>query len=294
MTKEYANNYVNSDAQINYNTIPFARITDFIIIVLIFGIGSFMWSYRRSSNLALASATGILFIIFASILMYSVNLKISNKKSIKISVEANKLYLQSHIANCTNEQYSNLLANLLEGKGYKCMPETGAGFRLSKDRRFYLLYPMRRFGEYKLTGQDVMHVTDIARRKNYKRIIIGASCDIDPVAIDFAKVVENIEIILLDLEDLNEMYMEFYQDIPDVELEKYMQQAKLKVNQQVRARRSFVRMFPAVRYLFCAIMLFFTSAFMPYDTFYIISGGVCLSIFVLLLFFPNLKRSKAK
>ena len=291
MTKEFANSYVSSDTQTNYNTISFARITDFIIIVLVFGIASFVWSYRRSLNFTIALITGILFMLFASILMYSVNLRLSQKKEKKVINLANRLYLQAHIANCTNEQYGNMLVSLLEAKSFKCMPETGAGFRLGKDRRFYLLYPMRRYGDYKLSGQDVMYVCDIARRKNYKRVIIAASCDIDPLAIEFAQVVENIEVILLDMDNINNMYMETFEDIPDIDIEKHMQSAKIKINQSIKSRRSIVKMFPAIRYLLCGIMLLITSAFMPFDTFYIISGGICLAIFVLLVFFPNLRKA---
>lgn len=294
MTKDFATNYAPNQEAPNYNTISFARVTDFILIVLVLGVASFIWSYRRSLSFAIALSTGLLFMLLASVFMYSLNLRIALRKDKKILSLANKLYLQAQITNSTNDQYGNLLVSLLEKQGFKYMPDTGSGYRMGKDRRFYFLYPMRRYNDYVITGQDIMYVCDIARRKNYKRVIIAASCDIDPVATEFAQVVENIEVILLDISNINKMYMETYEDIPTKELDKYLQTARLKINQKIKSRRSMVKLFPAIRYLLCGIMLLVAAAFMPFNTFYIISGGICLGIFVLLVFFPTLKRKSTE
>lgn len=286
MTKNYTTNRL----RYNYN-LSLAKITDFFIVVILASIVAFALTMRYSKSMFLSIMMGILFLVLSVLFMQSLYLNIGKRKGSKIDILAHKLYLQSYIINIFEQDFDNLMMELLKSDGYTYLPEKGSGYRIGKDKKFYFLYPLRCYSSYKLSGQDVLKVLDIARKRRYKRILIIASCMIDDVVLEFIRSLENIEITILDMDDITSLYIKAGHNIPDDLRDAYLKKARHDINK--RPKVSLAKSIPTIKYLLFGIMLLVASIFMPFKTFYLIGAGFSLSLFVILLLYPRLKRNKA-
>lgn len=286
MTKNYSANRL----RYNYN-LSLAKITDFFIVVILVTVVSFALTMRYSQNMLLSTMMGILFCVLSILFMQSLYLNIGKRKGSRVDILAHKLYLQSHIINIYEQDFDNLMVELLKSDGYTYLPEKGSGYRIVKDKKFYFLYPLRCYNSYKLSGQDILKVLDIARKRRYKRILITASCKIDEVVLEFIRSLEDVEITIFDMDDITNLYIKAGHNIPDDSRNAYLKKARLEAGKRPRA--SLVKTIPTIKYLLFGIMLLVASIFMPFKTLYLIGAGFSLSLFVILLIYPRIKRHRA-
>lgn len=278
----------------NQGNFSLGRALDFIALVLIGFVASFIFFFSRTKSAGTALGLGLAFTFCLVLVIYSINQRRKLRRGGRIQKLANKLWMQRSIVSGDDTKFESLMVDLLSGDGYRYMPELGTGCRMTKKARSYLLLSLRRHPSVELSAQDIMTQCDIARNRGFFNVIVAASCEISEEAQRFAEDSSTFHVMLMDIHDIAEMaYIAGYR-VPEKEKDDFTRRASKEDSRQVRARRGVLRRFPALRYLMVALMLGASSLFMPYRRWYLIMAGISLLVFLIVLIFPKKRSVKTK
>lgn len=252
-------------------------LLDSIALLVLVWLASGLWFHSRFGDLAVSLPLSLLFAAVAGAGYLSFQISRRERYRKGLHGIAYRMWLCDHIVRGSVSSFQRFLVDVLcRQQGYLYLPAAEEDFlHLAKDGQSYSVAALKRHPSCPVSAQTMMDWVDLAREKGVRNLIIASSACFDPEAVEYARDVKGLPLVLMDQEKLAEMALESGYQMPESDTRRFLTAARAEYRQKKSRKGGFMTWARPLRYVVCGILLGALSWLSPFKTWYLIMAGLC-------------------